>query len=100
MELCETDLRKLLKERNENLTLEERKKIAIGVKKGHDYLEDVGIRHRDMKPENVLIKNGTPKLTDFGLISELSGRESYQKMGYARLGSKFRNFHFLSKILL
>ena len=64
MELCETDLRKLLKNGNRSPTFDERKKIAIGVRKGEDYLESVGISHRDMKPENVLIKNGTPKLTD------------------------------------
>jgi serine/threonine protein kinase len=97
MERCETDLRKLLKERNENLTLEERKKISIGVKKGYEYMQNVGILHRDKKAENVLIKNGTPKWTDFGLIEENSGKESYRKMGYSRQGIKFRNSYFLCK---
>ena len=97
MERCETDLRKVLKEQNENLAFEWRKKIAIGVKKGYDYLEKVGFEHMDKKPENVLIKNGTPKWTDFGLIEESSGRESYRKMGYSRRGSKFRNYKYLSK---
>ena len=91
MELCEMDLRKLLKNENGSPTFEERKKIAIGVKKGDDYLKNVGIHHKDMKPENVLMKNGIPKLTDFGLIREESGRESNRQMGYARRGSKFRN---------
>ena len=97
MELCETDLRKLLKEQNEILAFEWRQKIAIGVIRGQEYLEEVGIEHMDMKPENVLIKNGTPKFTDFGLIEELSGRESYRKMGYSRRGSKFRKKYYLSK---
>jgi serine/threonine protein kinase len=90
MELCDTDLRKLLKKENGSPTFESRKKIAIGAKKGDDYLKKVGIRHKDKKPENVLMKNGISKLTDFGLIEEESGRESYRKMGYARRGIKFR----------
>jgi serine/threonine protein kinase len=97
MELCETDLRKLLKNKNGNPTFEERKNIAIGVRNGNKYLASVEIYHRDMKPENVLIKYGIPKLTDFGLIVEESGKESYRKMGYARRGSKFRNTYLLRK---
>ena len=97
MELCETDMRKLLKQQNEKLAFERRQKIAIDVKKGHDYLRRVGIWHRGMKPANVLIKNGTPKWTDFGLIEKSSGRESYHKMGYSRRGSKFKSSHYLCK---
>ena len=97
MELCKTDLRKILKNDNGSLSFDERKNIAIGVKKGIDYLRKVGILHCDMKPENVLMKNGIPKLTDFGLIKEKSWRESYRKMGYARRGSKFRNDYYLRK---
>ena len=91
------DLRKFLKNENRSPTFEERKQIAIGVKKGYDYLGNVGITHLDMKPENVLIKDGNPKLTDFGLIDERSGRDSYRKMGYSRRGSKFRDSTNLCK---
>ena len=97
MELCETDLRKLLKNDNGSSTFEERKKIAIGVRKGEEYLCYIGIYHKDMKPENVLIKNGIPKLTDFGLIGEKIGRKSCRQMGYARHGSKYRHSHLLCK---
>ena len=98
MELCETDLRKFLKREKGSPTFDERKNIAIGVKEGEDYLEKVGIAHFDMKPENVLIKDGTPKWTDFGLISEATGRESYRQMGYARRGSKFTKLDYLCKL--
>ena len=54
MEPCDTDLRSRLK--NGDLTLEERKKIAIGVKKGDEYLKQIGIHHYDKKPENILLK--------------------------------------------
>jgi serine/threonine protein kinase len=97
MEFCDTDLRNILKNENGRPGFEDRKKIAIGVKKGNDYLIDIGIVHFDMKPENVLIKNGIPKLTDFGLISEKSERESYRLMGYARRGGKFMNWNNLCK---
>jgi serine/threonine protein kinase len=98
MELCDTDLRKMLKEQNGiKLSFKERKKIAMKLRKGYDYLDEVGIMHCDMKPENVLMKNGVPKWTDFGLIMERSGRESYRQMGYARRGSKFRDYQHLRK---
>jgi serine/threonine protein kinase len=97
LEFCETDLRKFLKNENGSPTFEERKNIAIWVKEGDDYLKKVGIWHLDMKPENVLIKSGKSKLTDFGLIAERTGRESYRQMGYARRGSKFRYMFVLCK---
>ena len=97
MEFCETDLRKLLKRQDGGPTFQERKKIAIGLINGFDYLKKIGIEHFDKKPENVLIKDGIPKWTDFGLIRETCGRESYRQMGYARRGSKFRFSRNLSK---
>ena len=97
MEFCETDLRKLLKKQNGGPTFEERKANALGVKFGFDYLEEIGIRHMDMKPENVLMKNGIPKLTDFGLTAVTNRRESTRQMGYARRGNKFRDWSYLCK---
>ena len=95
MEKCDEDLRKKLKEGT--MTLDERKKAAIGVLEGLEYLEKVGIEHEDRKPENVLMKNGVAKWSDFGLIWERSGRRSYRRMGYAREGSKYRNNWSLCK---
>ena len=95
MEKCDSDLRSRLK--NEDLSLEERKKIAIGEAIGEDYLRNIGIYHRDGKLENILLKNGECKLIGFGTIWETTGRRSYQTMGYARRGSKYRESHYLCK---
>ena len=89
LEKCDGNVRTELK--NENLDLEERKKIAKGLKNGFDYLKKVGIFHFDKKLENFLLLGGVVKLCDFGLVRELSGRKSYRQMGYCRRGSKFRN---------
>ena len=97
MEKCNFDLRKVLKEKNEFFTLNERKKVSIGVRRGWQYLEGIGIRHCDMKPENILMKDGVAKWTDFGLIGEYSGRESYRQMGFSRRGSKYKNYDLLCK---
>ena len=98
MEKAETDLRTRLKEKTGKMDLAERKKTAIEMMKGLEYLERVGIGHHDMKAENVLIKDNKAKWIDFGMISELSGRKSYRKMGYARQGSKYKNLNNLCKL--
>jgi len=97
LEKCETNVRNELK--NENLDLEERKKIAIGLKNGFDYLEKVGITHYDRKLENFLLLGGVVKICDFGLVYEDTGRRSYRQMGYCRRGKKYRNGRALCKFL-
>jgi serine/threonine protein kinase len=98
MEFAHTDLRKLLTDKVKP-AIDVRKIIAKGVKRGENYLAGVGIIHYDMKPENVLLINGIPKLTDFGLVvaGKSNGRESFRKMGYARRGSKYENETYLGK---
>ena len=93
MEKCDSDLRSRLKK--EDLNLEERKEIAIGAQIGQEYLMDIGIFHYDKKPENLLLKSGEVKWIDFGIILELTGRESYREMGFSRRGSKYRDSGYL-----
>jgi serine/threonine protein kinase len=50
------------------LTLE----ISIDVLQALDYAHRQGVVHRDIKPDNVIIHQGTAKLTDFGLASLIS----------------------------
>ncbi|CBY15060.1 unnamed protein product [Oikopleura dioica] len=89
MEKCDGNLREKLK--NGNATLDERKKIATGIKSGLEYLKKVGIFHCDKKLANFLFIGDVAKVCDFGLVWEISGRKSYRKLGYTRRGSKYRN---------
>ncbi|CBY30392.1 unnamed protein product [Oikopleura dioica] len=88
MEKGEEDLRSILKE--EKIEIEERKKIAQEIENGFSYLMMIGIRVYDFKSENIVLVNGIPKIIDFGLIMELTGRIGYRQMGYARKGTKYR----------
>ena len=98
MEKGGEDLRKILKK--EKIGIEERKKIAEGIRNGFEYLEKIGIVYCDLKMENILMVDGIPKIIDFGLVWERTGRSGYREMGYARRGSKFRNQGALRKFFL
>jgi hypothetical protein len=97
MPKAEQDLRTALK--TEKLRLNERKMIAIDLKRANDYLNKIGITHCDLKPDNILLRDGVPLITDFGLIMDTSNRISYRQMGYVRKGSKY-NDSSLSRLLL
>jgi len=97
MEKADEDLRTILKE--EKIGIDERKKIAEGIKNGYNYLANIGIFHCDLKLENILMVGGIPKIIDFGLVRDETGRSGYHEMGYVRRGSKFRNFNSLCKLI-
>ena len=98
MEKCDSSLRSRLKA--DDLSLEERKKIAIGVKEGEKYFKNIGILHYDQKPDNILLKNGVPKWCDFGIIWDRTGKKSFREMGYVRKGSKYRNYEYFCELPL
>ena len=112
MERCDKNLRELLRPEKTNgkkttterkqqrkLTLDERKKIAKGVRNGILYLDGIGIEHRDVKPENILLKDGVPKLIDYGVVIVMKENISYRKMGYVRRGSKYQFGNNLGKLI-
>jgi len=97
MEKCNGYLRKKL--RAETLSLQERKEIALGIQKGTKYLLQIGIEHNDLKPDNILLLDGVPKIIDFGLVECGSKKKSYRQAGYVRSGSKYSDFYNLCKLL-
>ena len=95
MEKCNGCLRAELKK--DSLSLQRRKEIGKGIKDGIKYLLEIGIEHNDLKPGNILLLDGVPKIIDYGLVEDGSGRKSYQQMGYVRNGSKYKDFYNLCK---
>src|SRR5205085_7834628 len=48
-------------------SVEEGVELLLGILAGLEHLHQAGIIHRDVKPANVLLHKGVPRLTDFGL---------------------------------
>ena len=72
MEYCESSLEKLPKP----LPVEVASYIVFNIAEGLKYAHSKGIIHRDLKPSNILLKNGTPKISDWGLSKAMSETHS------------------------
>jgi serine/threonine protein kinase len=48
-------------------TIEAAIEIMMGIMAGLEHLHKRGIIHRDIKPDNILLQNETPRLADFGI---------------------------------
>jgi serine/threonine protein kinase len=55
---------------------DEVKDIIKGIVEGLVYLHDKNIYHRDIKPGNILMKDGKPKIADFGISKILNSSEN------------------------
>jgi serine/threonine protein kinase len=66
-EFCE----KSLAEYNFPLPINNAIKYVVGICDGLDYAHKKGIIHGDLKPDNILIKNNIPKISDWGLSKAL-----------------------------
>ncbi len=72
MEYCESSLEKLPKP----LPVEVASSIVFNIAEGLKYAHSKGIIHRDLKPSNILLKNGTPKISDWGLSKVMTETHS------------------------
>lgn len=72
------------------LTFDQRKKIAIGIARGLQYLHtfmEIPIIHGDIKPANILLDEYlVPKIGDFGLVREGSEETIFVSRSYGTRG--------------
>ncbi|MBW2118000.1 MAG: SUMF1/EgtB/PvdO family nonheme iron enzyme [Deltaproteobacteria bacterium] len=77
------ELKKLLKDQEGQLPLDQANKIARQSLAAFQYAHENGILHRDIKPGNIMIdKNGDSKIMDFGIakISTTASHDTAAKM--------------------
>jgi fused-like protein len=77
LELCDEDLFSYLKRKK--LTNEEKKEIFKQIVIALKYIHSENIIHRDIKPQNILMCKGIPKITDFGLAKKVDAKFKYIK---------------------
>lgn len=65
MEYCESDLSDFI--HDYILDIDQIHHYMIQLRDGYQYLQNNNVVHRDLKPQNLLIKDGKIKIADFGL---------------------------------
>ena len=92
MELCDLCLETLSKP----IEIEKSSWIIFNVAEGLKYAHDKRIAHRDIKPQNILLKEGIPKISDWGL-SKLTAESKTSTMASAALSIKYAAPEQISK---
>jgi tRNA A-37 threonylcarbamoyl transferase component Bud32 len=108
MEFCDETLRDYIAKRNGTLTLSSRKRIALQMLYGINYIHSQGLFHRDISLQNVLLKvyaSGAflVKLSDFGLVKDATStftRTQTEMRGTIRdpLMHDFKKYSVLNEI--
>ncbi|CAG8656998.1 5370_t:CDS:2, partial [Funneliformis mosseae] len=66
------DLQNYLEKNFENLTWYDKKKLAIQIAEGLNYLHNEKILHRDLHSKNIVIHDDKAKITDFGISKNMN----------------------------
>ena len=88
MELCDSNLKEELKKHPNGFNFEEIKEILLQLNNAFKKLHEYGLIHRDLKLENILIKEFKeshlgfiPKLGDYGTTKELENKKTNTFVG-------------------
>ena len=76
-ELMEMNLYELIRGRRKLLSELQVKNYMYQLVKGLNHMHQIGIFHRDVKPENVLLKDEQIKLADFGSVRSVYSKPPY-----------------------
>lgn len=108
MEFCDETLRDYIAKRNGTLSFSSRKRIALQLLYGINYIHGEGLLHRDISLQNVLLKvygSGAVlvKLSDFGLVKDATStftRTQTEMRGTIRdpLIHDFKNYTVLNEM--
>ncbi|POG58242.1 kinase-like domain-containing protein, partial [Rhizophagus irregularis DAOM 181602=DAOM 197198] len=75
------DLQNYLKNNFENLTWNDKKKLAFQIADGLNYLHNENILHRDLHSKNIVIHESNVKITDFGISKNQNSLASTAYVG-------------------
>ena len=108
MEFCDKTLRDYIAKRNDTLGFSSRRRIALQLLYGINYIHGEGLLHRDISLQNVLLKvyaSGAVlvKLSDFGLVKDATStftRTQTEMRGTIRdpLVYDFKNYTVLNEM--
>ncbi|PKY16071.1 kinase-like protein [Rhizophagus irregularis] len=65
-----------VKENFKQLTLDNKKKLALQIADGLNYLHNEDVLHRDLHSKNIVIHDGNAKITDFGISKIQNNQQS------------------------
>jgi serine/threonine-protein kinase len=75
------DLSAMILER-QPYSLDEKRRILLGIADGLEYAHGQGVIHRDIKPSNIrILEDGTPKIMDFGIAKTLTSKTGITRTG-------------------